>query len=184
MSWKNTPARYGHLSIALHWLMLLLFIGVYACIELKGNFPKGSEPRELLKQWHFMLGLSIFALVWLRLAARLIAPTPAIVPALPRWQARVANLMHLALYGLMIGAPLAGWMILSAADKPIPFYGLQLPALIAPDQQLAGQIKEAHELFGQFGYLLIGGHALAALVHHYLQRDNTLTRMLPTRRSH
>ena len=94
------------------------------------------------------------------------------------------GLVMLALYGLMIGAPLAGWMILSAADKPIPFYGLQLPALIAPDQQLAGQIKEAHELFGQFGYLLIGGHALAALVHHYLQRDNTLTRMLPSRRSH
>ncbi|VFT18556.1 cytochrome b561 [Pseudomonas aeruginosa] len=55
MSWKNTESRYGSLTIALHWLTLLLIAGVYACIELKGNFPKGSETRELLKQWHSCL---------------------------------------------------------------------------------------------------------------------------------
>jgi superoxide oxidase len=181
MSWKNDEHRYGGLSIALHWLMLVLLVGVYACIELKGNFPKGSEPRELLKQWHFMLGLSVFVLVWLRLTARLIAPTPKIVPAIPAWQAVPAQLMHLALYGLMIGAPLAGWLILSAAGKPIPFFGLQLPPLIGQAPELAGQIKELHELAGTAGYWLIGLHALAGLFHHYVSRDNTLTRMLPRR---
>ncbi|PTU74735.1 cytochrome b [Pseudomonas mangrovi] len=181
MSWKNSENRYGSLSIALHWLMLILIAGVYACIELKGNFPKGSEPRELLKQWHFMLGLGVFALVWLRLLARLIAPTPRIVPAIPLWQALPAKLMHLALYALMIGAPLAGWLILSAADKPIPFFGLQLPALIGPNPELAGQIKELHELAGVAGYWLIGLHAAAGLLHHFIRRDNTLTRMLPGR---
>ena len=181
MSWKNDEHRYGGLSIALHWLMLVLMVGVYACIELKGNFPKGSETRELLKQWHFMLGLSVFALVWLRLLARLMAPTPQIVPAIPAWQAIPAKLMHLALYGLMIGAPLAGWLILSAAGKPIPFFGLALPPLIDKNPELAGQIKELHELAGTAGYWLIGLHAVAALFHHYVSRDNTLTRMLPGR---
>lgn len=76
MSWKNTESRYGSLTIVLHWLTLLLIAGVYACIELKGNFPKGSETRELLKQWHFMLGLSVFLLVWLRLLVRLAPPLP------------------------------------------------------------------------------------------------------------
>lgn len=181
MSWKNDQHRYGGLSIALHWLMLVLMVGVYTCIELKGNFPKGSEPRELLKQWHFMLGLGVFALVWLRLAARLIAPTPQIAPTIPAWQAIPAMLMHLALYGLMIGAPLAGWLILSAAGKPIPFFGLELPPLIEQNPELAGQIKELHELAGTAGYWLIGLHAVAALFHHYVSRDNTLTRMLPGR---
>jgi cytochrome b561 len=181
MSWKNDERRYGSLSIALHWLMLVLLIGVYACIELKGNFPKGSEPRELLKQWHFMLGLSVFALVWLRLLARVIAPTPKIVPAIPAWQAIPAKLMHAALYALMIGAPLAGWLILSAAGKPIPFFGLELPPLVDKNPDLAGQIKELHELAGTAGYWLIGLHAAAGLFHHYVSRDNTLTRMLPGR---
>ncbi len=181
MNRKNASPRYGSLSIGLHWLMLILIAVVYACIELKGNFPKGSETRELLKQWHFMLGLSVFALVWLRLLVRALSPTPAIEPPLPTWQALPAKLMHLALYALMIGAPLAGWLILSAADKPIPFFGLELPALIGPDKALAGQIKELHELAGSAGYWLIGLHAIAGLYHHYVVRDNTLTRMLPGR---
>ena len=183
MPWKNTESRYGSLSIALHWLMLVLIAGVYACIELKGNFPKGSEPRELLKQWHFMLGLSVFALVWLRLLARAIAPTPAIKPALPAWQAVPAKLMHLALYALMIGAPLAGWLILSAAGKPIPFFGLELPPLVGKNPDLAGTIKEWHELAGSAGYWLIGLHAVAGLLHHFVVRDNTLTRILPGKQS-
>lgn len=181
MSWKNTAERYGSLSIALHWLMLLLFVGVYAAIELKGFFPKGSEPREALKHWHFMLGLTIFALVWLRIAVRLSGPAPQIVPAMPQIQVVLAKLMHLALYVLMIGPPLAGWLILSAADKPVPFWGLELPHLTGPNEALAKQVKEAHELFGKIGYFLIGGHAVMALVHHYIQKDNTLTRMLPQR---
>ena len=181
MTWKNTESRYGSLSIALHWLMLVMIAGLYACIELKGNFPKGSDTRELLKQWHFMLGLAVFALVWLRLLARLIAPTPKIVPTIPAWQAIPAKLMHLALYLLMIGAPLAGWLILSAAGKPIPFFSLELPPLVGEDKQLAGQIKELHELAGTTGYWLIGLHAVAGLLHHFVSRDNTLTRMLPGR---
>ena len=181
MSLKSTPSRYGSLSIALHWLMLVLIAAVYVCIELKGNFPKGSETRELLKQWHFMLGMAIFALVWLRLIGRLLAPTPPIAPAPATWQNALAKLMHLALYALMIGAPLAGWLILSAAGKPIPFFGLELPALIGPNKELAGQIKELHELAGTAGYWLIGLHAVAGLFHHFVSRDNTLVRMLPGR---
>ncbi|MDE3736103.1 cytochrome b [Metapseudomonas resinovorans] len=179
MSLKNATSRYGNLSIALHWLMLVLIATVYACIELKGNFPKGSETRELLKQWHFMLGMAVFFLVWLRLIGRMISPAPAIQPAPTSWQNALAKLMHLALYALMIGAPLAGWLILSAAGKPTPFFGLELPALIGPNKELAGQIKELHELAGTAGYWLIGLHAVAALFHHYVSRDNTLVRMLP-----
>lgn len=68
MQWKNTTDRYGSLSIAMHWLMLALLVAVYACIELREFYPKGSDPREALKQWHFMLGLAVFVLVWLRLS--------------------------------------------------------------------------------------------------------------------
>ena len=179
MTWKNTTARWGGLSIDLHWLMLILMVGVYACIELKGYFPKDSEPRELLKQWHFMLGLSVFALVWLRLLARVIGPTPTTIPPSPAWQETIAKLMYVALYGLMIGAPLAGWLILSAAGKPVPFIGFELPPLIGKNPELAKQIKEWHELAGTIGYWLIGIHTAAALYHHHALRDNALMIMLP-----
>lgn len=179
MQWRNSTERYGALAIGLHWLMLLLFVAVYACIELRELFPKGSDPREAMKMWHFMLGLTVFVLVWLRLTLHLTSLVPRIEPKLPKWQKLSANLMHAALYLLMIGMPIAGWIILSAEAKPVPFFGLQLPALVDKSKAVAEFTKEIHEIGGTVGYFLIGFHAAASLFHHYVLRDNTLWRMLP-----
>jgi cytochrome b561 len=131
VNWKNTTDHYGPLS-AMHWLMLSLLIAVYACIELRGFYPRGSDLREGLKTWHFMLGLGVSALVIVRLAIRLAAgSTPPVPPAPPVWHERLAGLMHLALYVFLMAMPLLGWLTLSAAGKSIPFFGLSLPPLWA-----------------------------------------------------
>ncbi len=182
MNGNRTAGRYGSLTIGIHWLTLLLFVAVYGTIELRELFEKGSDPREALKTWHFMLGMLAFVLVWLRLAARLTGRAPAIRPEPPGLQKLSSRLLHLALYVLMIGMPLTGWLVLSAAGKPIPFFGLELPPLVGENMGLARQIKELHEVVGKVGYFLIGLHVAAALYHHAIKRDNTLTRMLPERR--
>lgn len=181
MRWGNNTNRYGSLSIGLHWLMLLLLAAVYACIELRVLFPKGSDPREALKVWHLMLGLSVLVLVWLRLAAHMTGPVTRIEPDPARWQHLSAKLMHIAPYAPMIGMPLAGWLILSAEGKSIPFFGLQLSALFGESKEVAELAKEIHETGGTVGYVLIGLHAAAALFHHYVVRDNTFRRILPRR---
>jgi superoxide oxidase len=173
--------RYGSLLIFLHWLMLVLIVAVYACIELRGFYPRGSAIREGLKTWHYMLGLSVFALVWLRLIARFLFPVPAIVPRPPQWQMQVAHVTEFAIYIFMLVMPLLGWLILSGESQPAPFFGLHLPALIGENKALAKQFEEIHETIGNAGYFLIGLHAAAALIHHYHFRDNTLVRMLPSR---
>ena len=89
--------------------------------------------------------------------------------------------MHLALYVLMIGMPLLGWLLLNAEGKPAPFFGLELPLLVDKDPVLAERLEELHEFGAVAGYWLIGLHAAAGLFHHYFSRDNTLTRMLPGR---
>lgn len=181
MNWKNTTDRYGSLSIGMHWLMLALLIGVYACIELRGFYPKGSDLRESLKTWHFMLGLSVFALVFVRLAIRFVTPSPQMSPQIVAWQHHLAGLMHAVLYVFLIVMPVLGWLTLSASDKVIPFFGLELPSLIGPDKAFASSLKEIHGTTGTIGYYLIGLHAAAALYHHYFVRDDTLLRMLPQR---
>lgn len=181
MSWKNTSSRYGTLSITLHWLMLILLIAVYATIELRELYPKGSDPREALKAWHFMLGLSVLLLVSIRVYARLTFIEPKITPAPNPLQNFAAKIVHLALYGLMIGMPILGWSLLSAAGKPVPFFGLELPPLIAENKALAKTLKELHQTIGLVGYYLIGLHAAAALFHHHIIKDDTLSRILPRR---
>lgn len=167
----------------LHWLMFLLIVAVYACIELRSFYPKESDARALLKTWHFMLGLFVFALAGLRLAIHVTQIAPRIEPPPGPKLALLAKLAHVALYVFMLGMPLAGWLILSAAGKSIPFFGLDLPALIVKNVDRAHFIKDVHEVGGTIGYSLIGIHTAAALFHHYVTRDNTFLRMLPARRS-
>ena len=168
--------HYSRVSIALHWLMLILLAAVFACIELRENYPRGSDIREGLKTWHFMLGLAVFVLVWIRLIARWRTPWLAPEAGWTRWPAAAA---HVALYGGMIVLPLLGWLVLSAEGDIIPFFGLSLPPLIAPDKTLAEQLEDLHKTIGEAGYWLIGLHALAAVLHHHLLKDGTLRRMLP-----
>lgn len=178
MQLKNTQDRYGAYAIGLHWLMLLLIAAVYACIELRVLFEKGTDAREAIKAWHGMLGLTILLLVVIRIALRFTNPTPAIRPAPPLWQQRLATLAHVLLYALMVVMPILGWLLLSAEGKVIPYFGLELPALISADKASAEWLDWIHEQIGIFGYFLIGLHAAAALLHHYVFRDNTLRRML------
>jgi len=179
-AWRNSEDRYATLSMTLHWLMLALLLAVYGCIELRELYPKGSDPREALKTWHYMLGMSVLFVVWLRIAIIAMAgPKPPVRPEARPWQDLAATGMHLALYLLMIGMPLVGWIILSAEGKAVPFFVMQLPALVGENKELAGLAKEIHESAGTVGYWMIGLHAAASLFHHYIRRDNTLRRMLP-----
>lgn len=173
--------RYHPTLIGLHWLTLVLLVAVYALIELRGIFPKGTAAHDLMKAGHFMLGLAVLGLVAVRVPLRLVYHAPAITPAPPAWQQRFALAMHVSLYAFLVVMPLLGWLTLSAKGRVIPFFGLELPPLLAPDKGLAGRLEDVHEFIGTLGYWLIGLHAAAALLHHHVLRDDTLRRMLPAR---
>ena len=128
MNWKNSAARYGSVSIGLHWLTLALLIGVYACINLTELYAKGSPPREALKDWHFMLGLMVLMLVALRLLNRFVGGNPATLPPLPLWQQRLASATHVALYMLMIVMPVLGWLTLSSPFRKFAHVFFKRPA--------------------------------------------------------
>ena len=159
--------------------MLFLIVATYVTINLKSTFPKGSASRETIVICHYMFGLSVFGLVWLRLWARSAGVHPAVEPALPAYQTLLVKVMHWALYALMIGLPLLGWLLLSAKGKPVMILGGELPALIDKSRETAKLLKDIHETGATIGYYLIGLHAIAALYHHYVKRDNTLRLMLP-----
>lgn len=174
-------ARHAWPVIALHWTSLALVALAFALMEFKSIFPKGSAGRAAMMDWHYSVGLWVWAISALRALVRLACPTPAIAPAPPAWQARLGTAMHGLLYLWLLALPLLGWLAASAAGSDVQALGLALPGLVEPQRALAHDLKEVHEALATAGYGLIGLHALAALYHHFIQRDNTLRLMLPGR---
>lgn len=183
LGWRSTSTGFGPPTVALHWLSLFLLIAVYASMELRGFFPRGSGTREAMKSAHFTLGFLVFALAWIRVALRFTGPTPAITPTPSAWSKWGATGVQLALYAFLLALPVLGWLALNASGKAVPFFGLELPNLVMPDKALAHQLEDLHKSIAELGYYLIGIHAAAALLHHHVWHDDTLLRMLPPRRN-
>lgn len=179
MSLKNTADRWGGISQLLHWMVAILIL-VMAYLGLTmGDLPNGPDKIKTYAL-HKSIGITILALVALRLLWRLYAGTPRPVPGSPRWQERTASLTHAAIYLLLFAIPLSGWVLNSAAGFPLRWFGLvNLPYIVGESHDLHELAEEAHELMFWALALLVVAHAGAAFYHHIFQRDATLARMLP-----
>jgi cytochrome b561 len=132
---------------------------------------------------HKSFGITILALAAVRLAWRWIDRPPP-PPPMPRWQEIAARLNHWALYALLFALPLTGWLMSSAANRPVSWFGLaQLPDFVAPDAGLKEVFEEAHELLVNVLFVLVALHVAATLKHQFVDRDGLLSRMLPAPRS-
>lgn len=179
MPLKNTASEWGSVSKLLHWLIVVLII-VMGYLGLTMVDLPVSPHKIATYALHKSIGLTILALVVLRLSWRLYAGTPAEVPGTPRWQRIAATSLHWALYALLLATPLSGWIVNSAAGFPLQWFGMiNLPALVARDHDLHERMREVHEWLFWTMVALATLHALAAISHHLIQRDATLARMLP-----
>ncbi|NCT66058.1 MAG: cytochrome b [Rhodanobacteraceae bacterium] len=178
-----STVRYAAGLRHLHWLIALLIVVALVLIELKGWLPRGSAERAAVKWAHTQFGLAVLLLMLPRMLVRLRASVPPISPAPPRWQDGLGKLIHLALYLLAFAVPLLGVAMMVAAGKPWDLLGLPLPTLATPDEGLVKNLEELHETTGNVLMWLAIAHAAAALYHHFVQRDDTLRRMLPPDRA-
>ena len=173
MSYKH----YHRASVFFHWLIFTLVILALGVIELKGQFPKGSEPRELCKTVHGFLGQLIFIAMALRLFIRLKYKVPEPLN-LNKPLLAFAKCIHWTFYILLLTLPIMGFVFLQAGGKDVHFLSWTWPQLISPNPEIKKIFKETHEWLGNALYFLIGLHALAGLWHHYVLKDDTLRRML------
>ncbi|MCB1560746.1 MAG: cytochrome b [Xanthomonadales bacterium] len=173
-----TTSRYAPALRYLHWIMAALIVIAYIAIEQRGAFGRGTG-RTIMLQTHFWIGISIFALLWWRLAVRIRRGAPPITPAPPAWQAIPAKLLHLSLYAFFMVMPILGLMTAWTDGKVLylPFTDIALPALMAENEELARQLEDLHGSIGEAFYWVIGLHVVAALYHHFFREDDTLRRM-------
>jgi cytochrome b561 len=170
-----SPQRYTLPAIALHWAQAVVVIWLLWLGWTMVDLPKGAE-RSAAYGLHKSLGLLALMLIVARLAWRRGHPAPK--PLATGWEAKLATATHLALYGLLLLAPLAGYLASSFTPYATKFFGIELPKFGWPDETLNGIFKLAHVAFVWGIAGLVALHIAGALKHLF-KRDGTLQRMLP-----
>jgi cytochrome b561 len=171
--------RYTATAIALHWLIFVLIACGFTLAVYMVDLPLSPAKLKYFS-WHKWLGVTVFVLALMRVAWRLTHRAPLYVAAMPQWQHRAAAIMHGALYLLILVIPLTGWIYSSAAGVPTVYLGvIALPDLVMKDKALAELMKSVHVTLNYTLLVLVLMHVAAALQHHFVLRDNVLSRMLP-----
>lgn len=170
---------YNGIAKTLHWLVFALMSGAFVVGFYMHDLPLSPTKLQLVS-WHKWTGVTIFVLVLLRLSWRLTHQPPALPAHMPGWERRAAEASHRLLYMLMLAMPLSGWLMSSAKGVPTVWFGLvQLPDLLEKNKPLGKALEEVHGTLGYIILAFVAVHVLAALKHHFIDRDDVLARMTP-----
>ena len=172
-----SPSSYTPVAKGLHWLMAVFIFGLLALGIYMHELPLSPQKLQLYS-WHKWAGVTVFLLVWLRLAWRVTHRPPALPESLSPHMRLAAHVGHAALYLLMVAIPLSGWLMSSAKGVQTVWFGvLPIPDLLGRDRELGDLLQQVHKLLNLLLMLTLAGHVLAALWHHFVLKDDTLRRM-------
>lgn len=170
---------YTKTAKVLHWLMAILLFGLLALGFYMHDLPLSPEKLKLYS-WHKWAGVTAFLLVGFRLLWRLAHRPPALPASMPKLMQFAAHAGHLLLYVLMIAIPLSGWLMSSAKGfQTVYFRVLPIPDLLDKNKEIGDLLALVHKSLNLLFVAVLAGHIGAALKHHFIDRDDILTRMLP-----
>ena len=179
---RNSSSRYGLVAILVHWIMALAIIGMYPLGLYIDSLTYYDPAYRTVPHWHKSIGILVFAALVMRILWKAINPGPKPLPSHGPFVRLTTKLGHLALYLLMFVALVSGYLISTADSSPIEVFGWfavpALPELVDRQEDVAGAI---HYWVATALVVLAGIHALAALKHHFFDRDETLLRMFNSR---
>ncbi|HUE90892.1 cytochrome b [Pseudomonas sp.] len=178
MQWRNSSSHYGLVSILLHWLVAVAVFGLFGLGYWMVGLDYYSSWYKTAPDLHKSIGLVLFAVMLGRVLWRWLSPPPSALPNHGRVTRLASKLGHGFLYLGLLVLMLSGYLISTADGRPIEVFGLfSVPATLTaiPDQEdVAGLV---HEYLAWTLVIFAGIHALAALKHHFIDRDRTLVRM-------
>ena len=176
---RNTPERWGSVSIGLHWTIAALILLVQLPAGLTMEAVGRGALQDLLYNVHKTNGLVIFTLAVIRLGWRWSQPVPALPADLPAWQWFAARTSHTLLYLLLFLMPISGFLYTAMGGFPVPFFGLYDLARLVPENEPAADFFHITHVSLQYVlYAVVALHVAGALQHHLIRQDGVLRRML------
>ena len=178
---KNTTGYYTQTAQLLHWLMAIIFIAAWLIGFYSGNFLNyendGSFKGDVITL-HKNIATTIIFLVVVRIFWRYTHPAPELPDSMSPMMKKLAHLGHLGLYFVLLALPITGCLFSWSAGHPAPvLYLFDIPSLVPEDPDLLAVVKPLHVYISWAAGLLLAGHILAALKHHFIDKDNVLTSM-------
>jgi len=177
MQHRNTKERYGFIAMLLHWGLAILIVGMFVLgsymVELDYYDPWYKKAPDL----HRSIGVIVAGLMIYRLFWRLTNTHPR--ESGEAWERRLAIWMHRLFYVLIAAIVVSGYLITTADGQPVVVFQLfDIPAAFTGFDRQEDIAGEIHEWLTDILIVLVSLHALAALKHHFINRDSTLRRML------
>jgi cytochrome b561 len=196
---NQAATRYTKTAKILHWLIAVAIFGMFALGWYMSELPKEgpkqmaydlfdwgiytwtlseeASPRTFYFNLHKSIGITILALVIVRIFWRLTHKAPAMLASYKAWETKLASGVHRLLYVLMVALPLSGLVMAVASKYGVKWFGLEFIGGL-DNKPLREVFKEAHEIIGVVILLIIILHILGALKHKFIDKDETLDRML------
>ncbi|MCU7845939.1 MAG: cytochrome b [Candidatus Thiodiazotropha sp. (ex Monitilora ramsayi)] len=176
---RNDRENYGAIAIGLHWLVALTVFGQFGMGLWMRSLGYYDAWYQLGPWWHKGIGVMLLLAMLIRLVWRLINPRPAHLETHKPYERLAASLTHGTLYLLLFLITLSGYLISTADGRALEVFDwFSIPATISgidKQEDIAGDIH----LYLAWGVIVLAGiHAMAAIKHHFIDRDRTLKRML------
>ncbi len=174
----NSKKSYGWVAITIHWLSAALVFGLFAVGYWMVDLDYYSNWYHTAPHYHQSVGLLLTLLTLVRLIWMLANPKPLLLSE-KQWQNRLAHLVHLLLYLLLLSLFASGYLIVTLDGAPIAMFNwFELPSVLVIEDELKQLVGEIHKYAAYALMALVTLHALAAFKHHIINKDKTLLRML------
>lgn len=178
---SNSSQYYTRTAQYLHCIMAIIFITAWIIGFYSGNFlsyeTDGSFKGDVITL-HKNIATTIIFLVMIRLFWRYTHPAPQLPDSMSPLMKKLAHAGHLALYFILLALPITGCLFSWSAGHPAPvLYLFNIPQLIGENPEVMAIVKPMHIYLSWFAGLLVVGHILAALKHHFIDKDHVLISM-------
>jgi len=182
MALRNSSAQYGSVAKFFHWLVFFFVLGLLIVGSLMGYLGDDSAIKGQVYNIHKLFGLTVLSLMVLRLGWTLMNPKPGL-ENVSAWERVAERWVHGSLYLFLLAMPVSGWVMSTAEGYNPHLFALSMPAPgIVKDEAVGDFFGGVHYYLAWTILIVLSIHLLAALKHHYIDKDNVLRRMMPEKK--
>lgn len=169
--------NYHLVSRLIHWVTALLIFGLLSVGYYMASLDIG-EDKLAFYALHKSFGLLVLMLAFVRVVWHIVHKKPKSLSTHQRWEKALAHAAHAFLYFVLFALPLSGWVMSSAGEFPVTFFGIPVPRLMGKDENIFEFMRESHEIMALILFVVLGLHVAGAFKHHFIDKDATLSRMI------